>query len=93
MEAAGDLSLIILDRRHEPVPNNVARLAHPGWPDESLPDRTPELLLAALIYEQLGVQKKRTVQCVARRLAFEGDRAAARASNFLRLISTDRRLP
>ena len=87
MDAAGDLSLVLLDRDRKPIPSNVTRLLHPAWPAKSLPEWTPALLLAALVYEQMNRRKKASIRQVVRQLAFEGNGSAGQLLNLLRLTS------
>jgi hypothetical protein len=88
MDAAGDLSLLLLDRDGESIPPNVTRLFLPAWPEKALPERTPTLLLAALIYEQISQRRRAAIRRIVRQLAFQGDQSAGQLLNLLRLTST-----
>lgn len=64
MEAAGLLSLLILDRDGKAAPANVRRLDEL---DETMPPRSPELLLLLFLWNELPTKKrehiKRTIRC------------------------------
>jgi hypothetical protein len=84
MDAAGDLSLLPMYRRAEPIPDCVTRLFNRNWPERAMPERSPELLLALTVYGQLSKRKKESVHRMALHLAFEGDPSAGQLLNLLR---------
>jgi high-affinity K+ transport system ATPase subunit B len=91
MDAAGDLTLLLLERDGELIPGNVVRLKYPNWPETRVPEITPALFLALMVYEQLSQRRRQSILRMTRFLAFEGDRAAAKVQNLLRLSSETRR--
>jgi hypothetical protein len=86
MDAAGFLSLLLLERDGQPIPAKVARFDEPKGP--TLPDRSPELLLAMLLWCELSPQKqariKRAVRCMA--YADPPDPCALQLRNMLRAV-------
>lgn len=68
MDAAGLLSLMIMERDGEAVPENVERFDEPGGAD--LPDRSPELLLATFIWQVLTVEQQDRILSPLRCMAY-----------------------
>ncbi len=84
MDAAGDLSLMLMYRNAEPIPECVTRLFNRGWPERTLPEQSPALLLALTVYGQLSKRKQQSVHRMALHLAFEGNPSAGQLLNLLR---------
>ncbi len=68
MDAAGFLSLLLLERDGEAIPANVQRFDEPDG--ASLPDRMPELLLAVLIWSGLPTKQRDRIQYIVRGMAY-----------------------
>lgn len=84
MEAAGFLSLLLLDREGEAIPTNVQRIDEPDGME--LPDRSPTLMLAVLIFEALPAKKRERIRRIVRGMAYAQDPLpdAVRLHNVLR---------
>jgi hypothetical protein len=83
MEAAGLLSMLLLERDGELIPANVQRIDEPeGF---ALPARSPELLLALLIFATLPEQQQERVRRAIRCAAYNGkaDYCAIKLNNAL----------
>jgi hypothetical protein len=83
MSAAGFLSLLLMEREGEAIPDNVQRFDEPEGP--LLPERSPELLLALLLYAQLSPKKRDSIRSAIRGLAYGEvlDPAALQLNNLL----------
>jgi hypothetical protein len=82
-QAAGFLSLLLMEREGEAVPANVQRFDEPDGP--ILPDRSPQLLLALLLWSQLPATKKERVKQTLRCMVYgdNPDPDALRLHNLL----------
>jgi hypothetical protein len=83
MDAAGYLSLLQLEREGEAFPANVQRLDEPNG--AALPERSPELLLALLIWDSLPAKQRERVKQSLRCLAYgkPADPCAVKLNNLL----------
>ena len=91
MGAAGMLTLQLMARDGERAPLNVRRFDRLDELDEfELPERSPELLLALFVWDQLPAAKRERVKSVIRCLAY-GENACASAVRLDNLLSLDRR--
>jgi len=83
MDAAGFLSLLLLDRDGEAIPTNVQRFDEPEG--GTLPSRTPELLLAMLVWSELPAKRKENVRRAIRCMAYadKADPSAVQLNNLL----------
>lgn len=84
IEAAGEISLRMLARDGEAQPPNVKRLDWHGNDDDSLPERTPALLLALCIFYGLSAKRREDVREKLRSYAFDYDRSAAQLLRLFR---------
>ena len=84
MEAAGFLTLMLMDRDGEDIPANVQRMDEPQG--ETMPERTPELLLALMLWGELSARKRESICQQARCMAYatKPDPAAVQLHNLLR---------
>ena len=83
MDAAGFLSLLLLERDGEAIPTNVRRLDEPTG--GTLPSRTPELLLAMLVWSELPARGKENIRRAIRCMAYadKADPSAIQLNNLL----------
>lgn len=84
MDAAGFLSLIMMEQAGETPPTNVCRL---DGLEQDLPERSPELLLALMLWEQLPAPNRDSIRRAVRGMAYgdKPDPCAVRLNNALRL--------
>jgi hypothetical protein len=68
MEAAGFLSLLLMDRREEAIPANVQRFDEPQG--MTLPPRTPAFILLMLIFEGLPKRRRDRIKRLVRGMAY-----------------------
>lgn len=68
MDAAGLLSLMIMERDGEAVPENVERFDQPDGAE--LPKRTADLLFATLIWNVLSVEQQDRIRSTLRTMAY-----------------------
>jgi hypothetical protein len=71
MDAAGFLSLLLLERDGEAIPANVQRFDEPDGAE--LPSRSPALMLAMLMFETLPAKKRDRIRQTVRGLAYSQD--------------------
>lgn len=85
MDAAGLLSLLLMDRDGEQIPGNVERFDEPNGP--SMPPRTPSFILAMLMFETLPATQRKRVRTLVRGMAYAQDAhpEAIQLHNALRL--------
>ena len=85
IEAAGLLSLLLLDRRGETRPNNVERFDR--LDETARPERSPELLLLLFLWSELPAKKRERIQRTIRCAAYERspDRCYVELHNLLNL--------
>lgn len=88
MGAAGMLTLQLMARDGERAPLNVRRFDR--LDEFELPERSPELLLALFVWDQLPAAKRERVKSVIRCLAY-GEKACASAVRLDNLLSRDQR--
>jgi hypothetical protein len=83
MDAAGFLSLQLLERDGGKIPANVQRFDEPEG--KVIPSQSPELLFALLVWNALPRQKKEGVKATVRVLAYEQNAspAAVQLNNLL----------
>ncbi len=82
-DAMGLVSLLLMDRQGEPIPRNVRRLD--ALDQVGLPCRSPELLLALLLWSALPERKRERIRGAVRGAAYaEGaDQSAVHLHNLL----------
>lgn len=71
MDAAGFLTLLIMDRENEPTPANVQRIDEPDGPE--FPSKSAALMLAILIFEALTPMQRERIKRTVRGLAYTAD--------------------
>lgn len=84
MSAAGDLSLLLLDREGEAIPAIVTRVAEPNGPE--MPPPNAALMLAVLMLEALPAKQRERVRRIVRGMAYseQPPEAAIQLHNVLR---------
>ena len=68
VEAAGLLSLLLLDRDGKPTPDNVQRFDEPAG--ATLPEKSPALLFALLLWSELPDAKQQRIRQQLRYMAY-----------------------
>jgi hypothetical protein len=71
MDAAGFLSLLLLERDGEAIPANVQRFDEPDGAE--LPSRSPALMLAMLLFDALSAKQRDRIRQTVRGLAYSKD--------------------
>jgi hypothetical protein len=90
MQAAGYLSLLLMDRSEEAIPANVQRFDEPEG--MTLPARTPAFILLMLIYDGLPKRQRDRIKRLVRGMAYS-DRPlpeAVQLHNALRVAALGR---
>jgi hypothetical protein len=83
IDAAGKLSLLLLERDGETVSEKVQLIEEPNGPE--CPPKSPELLFSILIWGALSAEQRESVKATARRMAYDGqaDPCALQLHNML----------
>jgi hypothetical protein len=83
IDAAGLLSLMVMERDGETVPDNVERFDRPG--NSELPGRSAELLLATFIWQVLTAEQQDRILSSLRHMAYRSypDQHALQIYNLL----------
>jgi hypothetical protein len=84
MDAAGLLSLLLLDRESEPAPYNVKRIDN--LDETAQPSRSVERMLLLLIFSALPEKKRESIKRLARCAAYgqDADAVAVELHNLLK---------
>jgi hypothetical protein len=85
MEAAGDLSLLLLDRDGEPAPENVERIVEPEG--VTTPPPSAALLLGIVVLSVLTDKQKQAVRSAVRVMALGDKNPLPEATQLHNLLS------
>ena len=69
MDAAGFLTLMLMDREGKAIPQNVQRFDEPDGPD--LPARSPEILFLLLLWSELPAKRRERIRKTIQSAAYD----------------------